>query len=67
MDGRDSLTRDDDGGEFLYQRPAGGPTATYRALNIAAPQFTDPDIIPGVTVIKAAHLNELREAVRNLE
>jgi hypothetical protein len=42
-------------------------TQAYAAAGRAAPVFTDSTITSGVTVIKAVHLNELRDGVRNLE
>jgi hypothetical protein len=39
----------------------------YAAAGRAAPGFTDPTLLPQLTVIKAAHIIELREAVFALE
>jgi hypothetical protein len=39
----------------------------YPAAGQTAPSFTDSAISPGLTIIKAVHLNELRSAVGALE
>ena len=39
----------------------------YASLNRAAPAYTDPALIPGVTAMKAAHVMELRAAVIAVE
>jgi hypothetical protein len=39
----------------------------YEAAGQPVPAFTDATLAPGVTPIKATHLNDLREAVRLLE
>ena len=39
----------------------------YAAAGRAAPAYTDPVVTPGATVIRAAHLMELRAAVAALE
>jgi hypothetical protein len=36
----------------------------FDALQIARPDYTDPIIVPGVTVIKAAHIQEIRQAIK---
>jgi hypothetical protein len=36
----------------------------FGILGIPVPSFTDPDIFPGETTVKAQHLQELREAVK---
>ena len=39
----------------------------YAAAGRAAPDYSDPVVTAGVTVIRAAHLMELRAAVAALE
>ena len=40
--------------------------AVYTKLGRALPAYTDPTIVPGQTVSKAAHVQELRTAVSAL-
>jgi len=41
--------------------------AVYTARGLSAPAATDATITPGATIVRAAHITELRAAVLALE